>query len=72
MSAPATQVVRPRGKAVADARARAALSGAELHELQGDDGRPTFIVTLGHITQPCSTLDDVDRCLASIKTEGTT
>jgi hypothetical protein len=50
-------------KRVATARARAALAGAELHVIEGDDGCPEWIVTREAVTSKLQSLDDVERWL---------
>ena len=52
-------------KAIATRKARAALAGAQLIEIQGDDGRPVLILTRWALTR-AFTLDELaalDRTL---------
>lgn len=46
-------------KAIATRKARAALAGAQLIEIQGDDGRPVLILTRWALTR-AFTLDELD------------
>lgn len=56
-------------KRLATARARAALQRAQLHELQGDDGRPEYVLTRGPLTKSLRDLDAVEALLSRM--EGT-
>jgi hypothetical protein len=53
-------------KQFATLRARAALSGVELYQVDDDVGRPLFIVTKWAMTSAMSTLDDVAAWLARV------
>lgn len=60
-------VVGQGAKLWANAAARAALAGAVLHQIEGDDGRLRYVLTCGHITHQLRTLDEVDACLQELQ-----
>ncbi len=50
-------------KRLATSKARAALIGATLIEIEGDDGRPLFVLTRWSLTKSFDDLADVERVL---------
>lgn len=54
-------------KRLATAKARAALIGATLVDIEGDDGRPEYICTKWALTKSFDNLDDVERLLARME-----
>lgn len=53
-------------KRLANAKARTALWGGTLTAIDGDDGRPLFIVSRWALTKALSTLDEVDAFLDKV------
>jgi hypothetical protein len=53
-------------KRLATLRAQAALAGVTLHEIEGDDGRPIYIVTRSHLTRELRALNDVEAWLLRV------
>lgn len=60
-----TCVVSPDRKAIDTLKARAALTGAQLLEIEGDDGRPVLILTRWALTRSFTgdDLEALDRTL---------
>lgn len=59
-------VVTPIDKRLATLRARAALAGVTLYAIEGDDGRPLYVLTRWHLTRELRTLDEVEAWLAQV------
>jgi hypothetical protein len=53
-------------KRFATLKARAALIGSTLHCIEGDDGKPAFIVTRWALTKALADLDAVDQFLSEM------
>lgn len=56
----------PDQKRLATLRARAALAGVALYSIEGDDGRPLYVLTRWHLTRELRTLDEVDAWLDKV------
>lgn len=54
------------GKRLATLRARAALAGVTLYAIEGDFGRPLYVLTRWHLTRELRTLDEVEAWLAQV------
>lgn len=53
-------------KQLANTQARCALWGGTLSAIQGDDGRPLFVVARWALTRAFNDLDEVDRFLRTV------
>lgn len=57
----------PTPKIVATLQARAALAGGSVVMTDGDDGRPLFVLSCGHITKQAATVDDLDAAVCAVE-----